>query len=50
MPERPLVVEAVSVEAIAEGDAPAESVASGTAAADARPAPTETVPMFSGGR
>src|SRR5205085_4846042 len=47
MAERRLIVEAVSVEAVAEGDAPAEPV---HALAVAGPAPAaETVRLFSGG-
>ncbi|MBX3606697.1 MAG: hydantoinase B/oxoprolinase family protein [Piscinibacter sp.] len=48
MKERALVVEAVSVEAVGAGDAPAEPVQA-TAAPAAAPA-AETVRMFSGGR
>jgi 5-oxoprolinase (ATP-hydrolysing) len=48
MKERALVVEAVSVEAIGAGDAPAEAVQA-TAAPQAAPV-AETVRMFSGGR
>ncbi len=48
MQERALVVEAVSVEAVGAGDAPAEAVQASAAPA---PAPVaETVQMFSGGR
>ena len=51
MPGRPLVVEAVSVEAIAEADAPAETTASVRAPGAAWPdTEARTVPMFSGGR
>jgi 5-oxoprolinase (ATP-hydrolysing) len=48
MSERALVVEAVSVEAIAAGDAPAET--RHTNLATGKPAVAATVPMFSGGR
>jgi len=48
MSERPLVVEAVSVEAVGEGDAPAEAR---LPTVGAQPAPAaETVRLFSGGR
>ncbi|HKW84626.1 MAG TPA: hydantoinase B/oxoprolinase family protein, partial [Burkholderiaceae bacterium] len=48
MSERALVIEAVSVEAIAAGDAPAET--RHTNLASGEPAVAATVPMFSGGR
>lgn len=48
MSERALVVEAVSVEAVAPGDAPSET--RHTALAAGRPAIAATVPMFSAGR
>lgn len=48
MSERALVIEAISVEAIAAGDAPAEI--RHTALAAGKPAVAATVPMFSGGR
>ena len=48
MPQRRLIVEAVSVEAVAPGEAPAEAA---HAIGAAQPAPvTETVRLFSGGR
>ncbi len=47
MTERALVIEAVSVEAIAAGDAPAET--RHTQLATGKPAVAATVPMFSGG-
>ncbi len=48
MSERALVIEAISVEAIAAGDAPAET--RHTQLASGKPAIAATVPMFSGGR
>ena len=48
MPSRALVVEAVSVEAIGRSDAPVEASAQ-ACSGGARPAPGETVRMFSGG-
>ena len=48
MPARALVVEAVSVEAIGRAEAPVEAVAQ-AASNGARPAPGETVRMYSGG-
>ena len=48
MPSRALMVEAVSVEAIGQSDAPDEARA-GTLAQEAAPAPQETVRMYSGG-
>ncbi|NNG25809.1 hydantoinase B/oxoprolinase family protein [Telluria aromaticivorans] len=48
MPSRGLVVEAVSVEAIGRSDAPVEAAAV-AGSNGARPAPGETVPMYSGG-
>lgn len=48
MSERALVIEAISVEAIAAGDAPAEI--RHTALVTGKPAVAATVPMFSGGR
>ena len=47
MPSRALIVEAVSVEAIGQSDAPPEQQASATTQ-EAVPAPRETVRMFSG--
>lgn len=47
MPSRALVVEAVSVEAIGQSDAPPEQPA-GAMTHDAAPAPQETVRMYSG--
>lgn len=49
MPSRALIVEAVSVEAIGQSDAPPEQQASAPAQ-EAVPAPRETVRMFSGAR
>ncbi|MGI4846513.1 MAG: hydantoinase B/oxoprolinase family protein [Janthinobacterium lividum] len=48
MPARALVVEAVSVEAIGRADAPVEAAAQAESN-EARPAPSETVRMYSGG-
>lgn len=48
MSERTLVIEAISVEAIAAGDAPVET--RHTQLASGKPAIAATVPMFSGGR
>ncbi|BDT59031.1 5-oxoprolinase [Massilia varians] len=48
MPARALVVEAVSVEAIGRAEAPVEAAAQ-AASNGARPAPGETVRMYSGG-
>ena len=48
MPSRALMVEAVSVEAIGQSDAPLESRVD-TLAAEPAPAPQETVRMYSGG-
>jgi 5-oxoprolinase (ATP-hydrolysing) len=48
MPSRALMVEAVSVEAIGQSDAPDEARAD-TLAQDVAPAPQETVRMYSGG-
>ena len=48
MSERALIIEAISVEAIAAGDAPAETRS--TKLASGKPAVAATVPMFSGGR
>ncbi|QYG02613.1 MULTISPECIES: hydantoinase B/oxoprolinase family protein [Massilia] len=47
MPSRALIVEAVSVEAIGQSDAPPEQPANAMTA-DAAPAPQETVRMYSG--
>ena len=47
MPSRALIVEAVSVEAIGQSDAPPEQPASAMTS-DAAPAPQETVRMYSG--
>ena len=47
MPSRALIVEAVSVEAIGQSDAPPEQPANAVTA-DAAPAPQETVRMYSG--
>ena len=47
MPSRALIVEAVSVEAIGQSDAPPEQPA-GAMAKEAAPAPQETVRMYSG--
>ena len=49
MPSRALVVEAVSVEAIGQSDAPPEQPV-GATAQDAAPAPQENVRMYSGAR
>ncbi|MGF6274896.1 5-oxoprolinase (ATP-hydrolyzing) [Massilia sp. UYP11] len=49
MPSRALIVEAVSVEAIGQSDAPPEQPASAMAKEnEGAPAPQETVPMYSG--
>ncbi len=54
MPDRGLVVEAVSVEAVAAGDTVAAATSGAVAAAQTEPSPseseTDSVPMFSGGR